>query len=331
MVIETRLATSFLADHIRAAVSALYDDRTEERGVQGRAALNLVEERVAPFAKFRTSFFETTFETAGDEPGRSALTDALAWLVEAGELINAGKGRYFPAPTRIVRMPTGDALVLSGKATDELAATLGLTFSSNTILRCVDEGSPAGLTETHFADWSQTPRQGAVAWARAELSRPLPEMRTDASKWEFAVVDAPGYPWHPISEAENLERPLLVQYRNEGTGRQVRLLASLHRRAGSVECVRGRSISFHDCSRIIAGVRMAKGIPRRIFVRRKEDQIFATIRCYELPEVILAFTALCEHRQQEDAKILFQFRPATYEWVRTLAKFFGFELQENAP
>ena len=76
---------------------------------------------------------------------------------------------------------------------------------------------------------------------------------------------------------------------------------------------------------------MAKGIPRRIFVHRKENRVFATMRCYELPEVILAFTALCEHRQQEDAKILFQFPDATHERLRALANFFGFELQENTP
>lgn len=76
---------------------------------------------------------------------------------------------------------------------------------------------------------------------------------------------------------------------------------------------------------------MAKGIPRRIFVRPRDNRIFATIRCYELPEVILAFTALCEHRQQEDAKILFQYPAASHERLRALTRFFGLELQENTP
>ena len=157
-------------------------------------------------------------------------------------------------------------------------------------------------------------------------------METDATEWEIAKPNEREIAWIKAGELNSFESASIVRFRNESTGRFSRLIARLHRVNNRIVCRSARSLHYHECSRLLTGIRLMAGLPRELHGKNDGGQISLALSCYALPEIMTAFTAIYSNRLKlSGQRVKFTFLATDVSRVISVASFFGFKLILQQP
>jgi len=298
-----RPSSSLLAEYLRASLCTAYDGNP----VHIHTILGITVERLSSVFSFQSSLQSKLFhEEKDDDSSRNELKDTLGWLVEIGDVINVGNGLHFPAPTRMVALPGGEFAVVSGSASDQLERDLDRLALHGSMGRVVSVALDS-LPQQLFADWLVLPPMGLAAWTKHALALPLPSLVTDASAWQVAHFNADGLKFEAPIASDFGRAPVIARVKRERMRGYQRFLVRLRRDGTSVSTVAARELHFHECSRLLNGVRLDRG--QQFEVRATstaQGDIAITTTVYHLPEVITLLTFFAAHRNQlDDTKLSF--------------------------
>lgn len=333
---EALVSAATLADYLRAALCLLYEHDLDELGISGQRIVNHVQARLRPIVDFRSSLSEKIFEESfvdPDGPTRSTLSETLADLVEVGDIVGVGDGRFFPSPTRLISLPIGGFLIVSGSVTDALEGATKCGIDAVRFGRfCFVNDAPDAVAVTAFSDWLRFPIESLEKWTRNKLRAPLPAMETDAREWEVASQTEFEVKWTKAVDCSVLEGPLVVRFKNESTGRFNRMIARLRWSSAGVASRSAMELTFQDCSRVLAGLRLISGRERRLSYRIQGDFCSVTVSCYSLPEFLSVLKAFCVDRRHVDRERLsFSFLGADLHRLKAIVGYFGFRLIPRNP
>jgi hypothetical protein len=305
-----RPSSSLLAEYLRASLCSAYDGNP----VHIHTILGVTEERLSSVFSFQSSLQSKLFrEENDDDSSRIELKEVLGWLVEIGDVINVGNGLHFPAPTRAVALPGGEFAVISGSASDQLERDLGHAAMRGSMGRVLGV-APASLPQQLFADWLALPPMGLSAWTKHALAMPLPSLITDAATWQVAHFNADGLRFEAPIDSDLGTVPVIARVKRERMRGYQRFLVRLRRDGKSVSTIAARELHFHECSRLLNGVRLDRG--QQFEVRATstaQGDIAITTNVYHLPEVITLLTFFSAHRSQPDDTKLSFIIPSQYK------------------
>lgn len=300
-------STAVLGDFLRSSLAADYDYGSSEHPVSIHSILGRTVERLSSAFSIQSSLQTRMFGDEGDEDlSRVGLREVLDWLVDIGDVISVGDGGYYPARTRCVALPAGGFALVSGSATDALSRELGIPFLREIFGRFLEAAPEGPFPPQSFMDWLDLPQSGLIAWTNEAYARPLNPMVTEASAWQVARFE-PRVHFGPPTPADCGSLPVIAREKRERLPGYNRYIVRLRREGSGYITTAARELTFHECSRLMAGQALKRGKPFEIgAILKNGAELVVTTTVYQLPEVKTLLTYFSTHREAiSDAKIAF--------------------------
>lgn len=300
-------STAVLADFLRSSLAADYDYGSSEHPVSIHSILGRTVERLSTAFSIQSSLQTRLFGDEGDDDlSRVGIREVLDWLVDIGDVISVGDGGYYPARTRYVALPAGGFALVSGSATDALSREFEISALRETFGRLLEVAPEGPFPSQSFMDWLDLPQSGLITWTKEAYARPLNPMVTEASAWQVARFE-PRVHFGPPTPADCAPLPVIARVKRERLPGYDRYIVRLRREGSGYSTIAARELTFHECSRLMAGLALKRGKPFQIgAIPKNGAELVVTTTVYQLPEVKSLLTFFSSHREAiTDAKIAF--------------------------
>jgi hypothetical protein len=312
------------AEYLRSAIGNAYDGEP----VSVQSILGMAEDRLGAIFSFQSALQVKLF---GDDPNedtsRTELKQVLDWLADIGDVVSVGHGWYYPAQTRLIELPSKDFAVLSGASSDELEREFKIPVRSGAFGRVVHAVPSVPLIQQTLRDWLKIPAS-LLGWTRQMLASPLTPVVTDAANWEVAHF-APRLSFG-VPTAVDFGPVVVARVKRDGMPGYNRYLARLRKDGNTVATVATRELRFHDCTRLMHGIRLERGL-RADAIKGYPcdlDHFLVATNMYQLPEVVTMLTYFAVHRSNADERENKFFVPKRHEdRLRGILGNFGVNLQ----
>jgi hypothetical protein len=253
---------------------------------------------------------------------------SLQKLVFLRECAHTGNGYYLPTPTRLVELPVGGTLLLTGLPTHLAEETAGLKLWTAGLARIVhprdlNKIQTRSLPSQAFTQWLGLPNLPLDAWTKQMLHSGTQRLRPSASESKFFTVYLPEftrhtyqyYRWLPSHQWSGTQDRLYL-CRSESHPRRY-WLAQLQGKGESVHLEREAPVPPPLVRRLQYGLDLLAGAP--VFARMSSHakQLF-TLSLQSWPaweELRLLFALGLQTSVPHQFPIAFEFRQ---EWQPTI-------------
>lgn len=263
-------SASGLAEYFRAAASALFDEVPAAAGgspapLSGRVVRIDVIDRLTPLYSFGTTAGDALFGDSDpaldvSAPQVRAVFDAL---VDVGDFIDVGHGRFYPSRTRLVALAPGAWVLVSGAPADILGLKHEL-WRRCSFSRVVAQLPELPYVAQSLSNWLGLPASDYVRFAFVQLALPLEPRRQSTTGWQVARIESARTSWVDPETLTDFTQPVVARCRPDEQQPWQRYIARLHRSADGVECVAAREVTYADFSRILHGQKVARGFTPRL-------------------------------------------------------------------
>lgn len=303
---EAAPSASGLAEFLRASATSLFDTVGESPGgaplaLSGRAVRLDVTERLSPLFSFGSTAGDALFEAGDDEVDVTApqLRVVFDALLEVGDFIEMGRGRFYPSRTRAVGLGEGTWIIVAGAP----ARHLGLAdapWSRRSFSRVTAQLPNQPIVIQSLHTWLGLEAPDYVRFAEAQLGLPLQPLRQGVAGWKIASLESARTDWIDPSDVDDFTQPLIARFRSDEQQSWQRFVARLRRSPDGVECVAARPLGYRDCSRILHGQKMLRGFTPRLRSVQSDTDFRVYCDSYFLAEVQRLLVALSYDFSQTD-------------------------------
>lgn len=304
---------SCLAEFLRASASILFDDTTPGLGgspspLSGRAVRVAVIERLLPIFSFGTIAEEALFDASDGEIDVTApqLRAAFDALVEIGDFIDVGQGRFYPSRTRAVPLASNAWILVSGSPSDQIGLA-GTDWRRRSLGRVIFKLPDHPVIHQSLNSWLGLHALNYLRFSQIQLAQPLDPQRESTVGWKIACSESARTEWITPEQLTEFNDPVVARRRTDEQQPWQRFIARLHRGPNGVECIAARTISYADCSRILHGQKIARGFCPRLRLTQAGGECHVSCDTYFLSEVRQLLLAFSFDAYEQDERIQYRF------------------------